>query len=76
MQQVNLAEDIYIDIERYRSLIDVLAINESDTEFVEGEMKKFNDYLRLFGVDDEPSTPLKTEDADLPSDSSSIEVSN
>ena len=74
--QENLAEDIYIDIERYRSLIDVLAINESDTEFVEGEMKKFNDYLRLFGVDDEPSMPLKTEDADLPSDSSSIEVSN
>jgi len=74
--QENLAEDIYVDIERYRSLIDVLAINESDTEFVEGEMKKFNDYLRLFGVDDEPSTPLKTEDADLPSDSNSIEVSN
>ena len=73
--QENLAEDIYVDIERYRALIDVLAINENDTEFVEGEMKKFNDYLRLFGVDDEPS-PEKTEDADLPSDNSSIEVSN
>ena len=35
-------------------------------------MKKFNDYLRLFGVDDEITTP----DADLPIDSGSIEVNN
>lgn len=55
-QQENLAEDIYIDIERYRALIDVVALND-DEDFAEGEMKKFNDFLRLFGVgDDEPDS--------------------
>ncbi|NNK81742.1 MAG: DUF2723 domain-containing protein, partial [Flavobacteriaceae bacterium] len=52
-QQEQLAEDIYVDIERYRALIDVVAIYD-DSDFSETEMKKFNDYLRLFGVDDEP----------------------
>jgi hypothetical protein len=41
-------EEIYIDIERYRGLVDVLLINEDDSTFVEAEMKTFNGFLRLF----------------------------
>lgn len=47
-QQEQLAEDIYYDIERYRSLIDVLVRNEADKEFVQEEVNTFNNYLRLF----------------------------
>ena len=41
------AEDIYTDIERYRSLVDVI-INYEDGEYLETRMKEFNDYLDLF----------------------------
>ena len=56
-QQENLAEDIYVDIERYRALIDVV-VGYDNSDFAETEMKKFNDYLRLFGVDDEEEDDL------------------
>ncbi|MBT8266539.1 MAG: DUF2723 domain-containing protein [Bacteroidia bacterium] len=46
--QEMLFEEIYIDIERYRGLVDVLVMEEEDSDFVEAEMKKFNSYLRLF----------------------------
>jgi hypothetical protein len=41
------AEDIYIDIERYRSLVDVI-LNHEEGEYLETRMKEFNDYLDLF----------------------------
>ena len=36
-------------------------------------MRKFNDYLRLFGVDDEPEVPEEI-DLDLPSASDSVTI--
>ena len=41
------AELIYTDIERYRSLVDVL-ISYEEGEYLESKMKEFNDYLDLF----------------------------
>ena len=41
------AEEIYTEIERYRSLVDVL-INFEEEEFLDTRMKEFNDYLDLF----------------------------
>ncbi|WP_353776854.1 DUF2723 domain-containing protein [Winogradskyella sp. 3972H.M.0a.05] len=40
-------EEIVTDIERYRSLVDILVIYQ-DEDFVLSETKKFNDYLKLF----------------------------
>ena len=57
--QTKLIEEIITDIERYRGLVDV-AIVYDESEFVEGEMKNFNDFLRLFSHfmgDDEPEEP-------------------
>jgi len=62
--QTNLIENIYTDIERYRALVDVIMIYE-DQEFVEAEMTKFNNFLRLFTGDIEEDEP-KDEDIDLP----------
>ena len=41
------AEEIYTDIERYRSLVDVI-INFDEGEFLETRMQEFNNYLDLF----------------------------
>jgi len=41
------AEEIYTDIERYRSLVDVLILYE-EGEYLESRMQEFNDYLDLF----------------------------
>ena len=41
------AEEIYIDIERYRSLLDTI-ISFEEGEFLDSRMKDFNDYLDLF----------------------------
>ena len=41
------AEEIYTDIERYRSLVDVM-INFEEGEFLETRMQEFNNYLDLF----------------------------
>ena len=41
------AEEIYTDIERYRSLVNVI-INFEDDEFLDNRMKEFNDHLDLF----------------------------
>jgi hypothetical protein len=45
-QQRQVFEEIYTDIERYKSLIDVLL--EYDTGFAETETKTFSNYLKLF----------------------------
>ena len=50
-------EDIYVDIERYRGLIDrTLVMKEDNRDFVEAEMKKFNNLpqvvRRLFGAEE------------------------
>ena len=41
------AEEIYTDIERYRSLVDVL-ISYEEGNYLESKMQEFNDYLDLF----------------------------
>jgi hypothetical protein len=45
--QSTYIQNIYNDIERYRSLVDVTAIYETE-DFIKTEMEKFNTYLRLF----------------------------
>jgi len=77
--QEQLFEEIYIDIERYRGLVDVLVMNENDTDFVEAEMNKFNSYLRLFShfmgeedLDDLEET--QRTDKDILQDSGSIDT--
>ena len=40
-------ETIYYDIERYRGLIDVTVLYETE-DFIRAEMREFNNYLRLF----------------------------
>lgn len=55
LQRSNI-EEIFRDIERYRSLVDVLVVYK-DTDFALEESKKFNNHLKLFehfmGPDDE-----------------------
>jgi hypothetical protein len=67
-QERKVGEDIYLDIQRYRALIDILVIY-NDKEFALEETKKFNGYLGLFDElmnrynDDE--LPELPEDIDL-----------
>ena len=68
--QEHLFEDIYTDIQRYKSLVDVLLIYDPD--FAKTESETFNSYLRLFshfygGKDDLGEQPL---DKDIPTDTS------
>ena len=55
-KQYRKAEDIITDIERYKSLVDVLL--QYDEELAETEMETFNNYLKLFDhfYDREPET--------------------
>ncbi|MBU2922476.1 DUF2723 domain-containing protein [Winogradskyella psychrotolerans] len=46
-QEFMVGEDIYIDIQRYRALIDILVIY-NDKDFALQETKTFNSYLSLF----------------------------
>jgi len=46
-QERLVGEDIYLDIQRYRALIDILVIY-NDKEFALEETQKFNSYLSLF----------------------------
>jgi len=78
-RQYLLPDEIISDMERYRSLIDVLIIYDKE-EYVKHEASKFNDYLKLFrhfygekeGIDVEKE-PLLDPDLDLlPSDSVEI----
>ena len=51
-------EEIFMDVQRYRALVDVLVYHK-DTEFALEETRKFNDYLDLFNdlVDDPTPQP-------------------
>ena len=60
--QSQYIQNIYNDIERYRSLVDVTAIYETQT-FIKAEMEKFNSYLRLFtGELEEEEQEVQIED--------------
>ena len=60
--QSQYIQNIYNDIERYRSLVDVIAIYETQT-FIKAEMEKFNSYLRLFtGELEEEEQEVQIED--------------
>ena len=69
--QTQLIEEIYTDIGRYRSLVDVLIIYE-DEDFIKTEMQKFNSYLRLF-TGENPEEVENHLEKDLPIDSVSID---
>lgn len=62
-QELKVGEDIYMDIQRYRALIDILVIY-NDKDFALQETKTFNSYLGLFDAlmnryseDDLPEMP-------------------
>ncbi len=67
-QERKVGEDIYLDIQRYRALIDILVIY-NDKEFALEETKKFNGYLGLFdelmNSYNEDELPEVPEDIDL-----------
>ncbi|MFP4844199.1 DUF2723 domain-containing protein [Winogradskyella sp. PE311] len=64
--QIRLIEDIYLDIQRYRSLVDILVVY-NDKDFALEETKKFNSYLglldKLLGPSEEEPAPR--EDLDI-----------
>ncbi len=63
--QQRYISEIVTDIQRYRSLVDILVVY-NDEELALEETKKFNDYLKLFshftGDEDEESYPLEDRD--------------
>jgi len=72
--QERLFEDIYVDIQRYKGLVDVLV--RYDIDLAEKEGNTFNNYLRLFkyfyGDDDEDD--LERTNVDIPSDSGATAI--
>jgi hypothetical protein len=76
--QERFFEEIYIDIERYRGLVDVLILNDDDSEFVEQEMTTFNKHLRLFShfIGDEDLEETPREDVDLQNIPDTVELEN
>ncbi len=68
-KQSQLIEEISTDIGRYRGLVDVLMIYE-DKQFVEAEMEKYNNFIRLFTG--EAPEPTERTERDIPSDSNSV----
>ena len=74
--QRRMFEEIYTDIERYRGLVDVIIVNDTDEEFIKTEMEVFNNTLRLFSQligDDSYEEPVRT-DIDIPTDSNVIVI--
>lgn len=67
-QENKVGEDIYLDIQRYRALVDILVIYD-DKEFALDETKTFNSYLSLFDAlmnrYSEDELPEVSEDIDL-----------
>lgn len=60
--QSKYIQAIYTDIERYRSLVDVTTLYETEA-FIKDEMEKFNNYLRLFtGELEEEAAATEVED--------------
>jgi len=71
-KQGQLIEEISTDISRYRGLIDVLMIYEEKT-FVEAEMQKYNNFIRLF-TGEEPEEDVNRIEKDIPTDTNVIEI--
>lgn len=68
--QTRYLDEIVTDIERYRSLVDLLVIY-NDKDFALEETKKFNDYLKLFNhfmSEDDVETVDPREERDFTSD--------
>ena len=83
LDQIENFETIVTDIERYRSLVDLLVFNR-DEEWLPEKAREFNNYLRLFRAflgddeydDDEPALPLETSPEDgipIPADADSVD---
>ncbi len=72
--QENLFEDIYVDIERYRGLVDVVIVHDKDDDYIKDQMMNFNNHLRLFShfLGDEDIDEI-IEEEDIPSDSGQVE---
>lgn len=70
-KQSQLIDEISTDISRYRGLIDVLMIYE-DKAFVQTEMQKYNNFIRLF-TGEEPEA-IDRIDKDIPIDTNAIEI--
>ncbi|MEZ4803347.1 MAG: DUF2723 domain-containing protein [Gelidibacter sp.] len=67
--QTRLLDEIVTDIERYRSLVDVLVVYDKD--FAKDETEKFNNYLKLFSHfmgEDPERKEVPREDIDIPLD--------
>ncbi|MCB0446310.1 MAG: DUF2723 domain-containing protein [Gelidibacter sp.] len=64
--QKRYLDEIVTDIQRYRSLVDILVVYK-DKEFATKETEKFNNYLKLFSrfAGDEPEPETIREDRDL-----------
>ena len=58
--QSKYIQAIYSDIERYRGLVDVATLYETE-DFVKKEMEKFNNYLRLFTGEPDSEESQETE---------------
>ena len=69
-KQTQLIDEISTDIARYRGLIDVLMRYEEQT-FVEAEMQKYNNFIRLFTGETEEFDRL---DEDIPRDTTIIPI--
>ncbi|MEO6347241.1 MAG: DUF2723 domain-containing protein [Aquaticitalea sp.] len=67
--QTRMLDEIVTDIERYRSLVDLL-VQYKDADFAMQETKKFNDYLKLFShfMGDDPQKDIPREERDFPED--------
>ena len=79
-EQYGYAEEIVTNVERYRSVVDLLLINK-DREIIEEKAKEFNSYLHLFSqlysedeeynnIDENENIPTSIEESETLSDSS------
>lgn len=68
--QMRYIDEIVNNIERYRSLVDLLVVYQ-DEAFARAESEKFNNYLRLFNhfMEDRPRSEAPREEADFTIDS-------
>ena len=62
--QIRLIDDIYLDIQRYRALVDLLVIY-NDKDFALEETKKFNRYLSLLKLMDSDEEEEPINDVDI-----------
>ena len=69
-KQTQYIDEISTDIARYRGLIDVLMRYEEQS-FVEAEMQKYNNFIRLFTGETEE---FDSQDADIPRDTTIVPI--